>query len=223
MNDQPSAVRLVPFDRDGANENAIVGLATGGFGFIVDAGPPVGVAIITAAHCLPELPPALSFSRDEERSYRDLVHDREPTPDGPRVWATCAFVDPIADVAILAAPDAQWSFTKCAAFESFVESRVPFQLGEVPDDMHVAVYVLSLHGRWVSCTVSTVFGGFSLSDVAGGIQSGMSGSPIVAETGVAIGMVTCSADDGGDEMEQHGQARLSHHLPGWMFRPWRVP
>src|SRR5262249_44616765 len=63
--------------------------------------------IITAAHCLPELPPPSSFSHTQECSYKNLLgtlaHDFGPH----NVWATCMFVDPIADIAILCGPDSQ--------------------------------------------------------------------------------------------------------------------
>jgi hypothetical protein len=59
--------------------------------------------VITAAHCLPRLPPSLSFSFIEERTYAKLLGPigRKRTP----VWAECCFVDPIADLAVLWSPD----------------------------------------------------------------------------------------------------------------------
>ena len=42
-----------------------------GRGFVIEGVR--GRLVITAAHCLPELPPAMSFSLLEERTYRNLL------------------------------------------------------------------------------------------------------------------------------------------------------
>lgn len=44
----------------------------GGRGFIVESGQR-GRFIITVAHCLPALPPAMSFSNLEERTYQNIA------------------------------------------------------------------------------------------------------------------------------------------------------
>ena len=54
--------------------------------------------VITAMHCLPELPIAHGASYIEERTYRGLLG---PVGDGQTVWAECLFADPIADLAVL--------------------------------------------------------------------------------------------------------------------------
>src|SRR5215467_14301412 len=73
--------------------------AGSGRGFVVEgAGESV---VITAAHCLPFLPPTQSFFRPEERTYGPLL---APLGNEPRAWAVCRFVDPIADIAVLGSP-----------------------------------------------------------------------------------------------------------------------
>src|SRR6516162_457012 len=81
-------------------------LATGvmtagsGRGFVVEgAGERL---VITAAHCLPFLPPAQSFFGPKERTYGPLLAS---LGDAPRACAVCRFVDPIADIAVLGSPD----------------------------------------------------------------------------------------------------------------------
>ena len=71
-----------------------------GRGFVVEgAGERL---VITAAHCLPSLPPAQSFFGPKERNYGPLL---APLGSEPRAWAVCRFVDPIADIAVLGSPD----------------------------------------------------------------------------------------------------------------------
>jgi hypothetical protein len=71
-----------------------------GRGFVVEgAGERL---VITAAHCLPSLPPALPAFGLEARTFGPLLARRG---EEPRAWAVCRFVDPIADIAVLGSPD----------------------------------------------------------------------------------------------------------------------
>ena len=71
-----------------------------GRGFVVEgAGERL---VITAAHCLPSLPPAGPSFGLEARTYGPLLACRG---EEPRAWAVCRFVDPIADIAVLGSPD----------------------------------------------------------------------------------------------------------------------
>lgn len=60
--------------------------------------------IVTAAHCLPQLPPPNAMAFTEERTYPDLLG---PLHDSSNVSAECLFVDPVADIAILGGADNQ--------------------------------------------------------------------------------------------------------------------
>jgi len=61
--------------------------------------------IMTAAHCLRNLPPAHPFSNTEERTFPKLIS----TLDGSRkdIWVECLYADPVADIAVLGQPDGQ--------------------------------------------------------------------------------------------------------------------
>lgn len=80
----------------------------GGRGFVVEIDRQR--LVITAAHCLPPLsrkrrlplPHLVSFP--DERTYRALLG---PLEAKPTVSAECLFLDPIADIAVLGAPDEQ--------------------------------------------------------------------------------------------------------------------
>lgn len=95
-----------------------------GRGFIIAAdGRPY---VITAAHCLPALPPAHAMSYQEERTFRDLLG---PIGGKATVWAECVFVDPVADVAVLAQPDNQQLFNEAEAYDELIDPVVPFRIG----------------------------------------------------------------------------------------------
>src|SRR5206468_9078646 len=68
-------------------------------GFVVEAAGER--LVITAAHCLPFLPPAQSFFGPKERAYGRLL---APLGEEPRAWAVCRFVDPVADITVLGSP-----------------------------------------------------------------------------------------------------------------------
>ena len=54
--------------------------------------------VLTAAHCLPKLPPAHALSYLAERTHKNLLG---PLGGRKTVWAECLFADPISDVAVL--------------------------------------------------------------------------------------------------------------------------
>ena len=178
-----------------------------GRGFVVEfAGERL---VITAAHCLPFLPPALPSSGSETRTYGPLLARRE---EAPRTWAVCRFVDPIADIAVLGTPDAPHADD----YQALMATATALPFGDSvrhPVNFWVPARVLSLDGRWFSCTIRHYGGPLWITHAAERVHTGMSGSPIVSETGTAIGVVctTTSPRDGGPN------ARLSDNLPGWLL------
>lgn len=166
--------------------------------------------IITAAHCLPELPPAHAWSYVHERTYPNLVGSVDGEPE---ICAECLFVDPVGDIAVLGEPDGQVLFDQCEAYDDFIDELPALRIGK----LHVSteVWILSLSGKWLQCKAmaQTERGRFSLSEVSGdGIESGMSGSPIVSNSGEAIGVVVTGGRDGGGP-----QPNLNGNLPGAML------
>ena len=180
-----------------------------GRGFVVEgAGERL---VITAAHCLPSLPPALPSFGLEARTYGPLLARRG---EEPRAWAVCRFVDPIADIAVLGSP----GNPHADEYKALMETASALSIGgslRNPVNFWVPARLLSLDGRrWFSCTVRHFGGPLWITHAAEVIRDGMSGSPIVAEAGTAIGVVctTTSPREGGPN------ARLSHNLPGWLLR-----
>jgi hypothetical protein len=186
-----------------------------GRGFVVKLG--TGRAVITAAHCLPKawLPPPHPGRYLSEVTRRLLG----PLGAKPSVWATCLFVDLIADLAVLGQPDEQAMSDEADAYHESVEGMETMVIADAPAEgsemrsysgvIHVggiayteefppipvqtpgvgAAYALSLDGRWVEGRVHRKNGWLAF-EPKKLIQSGMSGSPIISATGAAIGVVS---------------------------------
>jgi hypothetical protein len=141
--------------------------------------------VITAAHCLPFLPPCHAFSYLEDRTYKALLGllGQEPT-----VWAECLFADPVADIAVLGEPDSQELSEQWDAFEALVMAVTPLRIADAPKEARRA-QLLSLAGEWFDCKVQHVGGPLLITDANKGIVGGMSGSPILDAGGSAIGVL----------------------------------
>ncbi len=184
----------------------------GGRGFVVEADR--GRFVITAAHNLPFLPPPMIFSYLHERTYRSLLG----TLGGGRdIAAECVFVDPVSDVAVLGGPSHDDLYDELERFEELVNNVPALAVGSVPatprqDDPKTSALMLSLGGAWFGCTVRRRGHFLWWDDVAQGIESGMSGSPIISETGEAVGVVTCGH---GKEYDPP-QPAIAQTLPHWL-------
>ena len=179
-----------------------------GRGFVVEgAGERL---VITAAHCLPSLPPAGPSFGPEARTFGPLL---APRGEEPRAWAVCRFVDPIGDIAVLGSPDD----SHADDYKALTRTATALSFGDAvrrPVNFWAPARLLSLDGRWFSCTIRHFGGPLWITHAAERVHGGMSGSPIVAKAGTAIGVVctTTSPREGGPN------ARLSHNLPGWLLR-----
>jgi hypothetical protein len=154
--------------------------------------------VITAAHCLPHLPPAHPMSYDHERTYENLL---SRLSNKPRVWAECVFADPVNDIAVLGPPDNQKLEDEADAFEQLVDGCTALRITDPPVGESGA-WAMALDGKWQHRTINCIGG--RLWEDNPKVASGMSGSPIVDGTGVAIGL--CST--GGSETD------LTGSLPG---------
>lgn len=180
--------------------------------------------VITAAHCLPHLPAALS----DERTYHTLLGTlgAEPT-----VSAECLFVDPIGDLAVLGCPDSQMEDDASDAYLNFVDSGSALRLDVVTTPCEA--WLLTLDDRWTRCSVrlSNPYGparSLTLVDAKDGNAAGTSGSPILSADGRAIGVISVGAEtvslDGQTRVvqaEQPGQPLLASALPLWLLSELR--
>jgi hypothetical protein len=189
-----------------------------GRGFLARATDEADALIITAAHCLPSFPPCASFSVLEERTYESLVRLLGAEP---AVWAECRFVDPIADIAVLGPPDPQELPDERDRYGTLLEEIQPFLVSEAP--LGGRAWLLSLDGRWLVCKIERISPSGSLwISEAEKIEGGMSGSPVIADDGSAIGVVctgaTCQSA-GSDVCTEGGpNPVLTLNLPGWFWR-----
>ncbi len=188
-----------------------------GRGFIVADAENIDRYIITAAHCLPRLPPRASFSHTEERTYPRLLGQLRTKRRN--IWAECLFVDPIADIAVLGQPDNQELAKEAEGYDGLVGNVVPFSIADAPEKGEG--FMLSLEGKWFNVHVARCPGGPLWTDHATEpIAGGMSGSPIVLKNGSAIAVVTSASTTGGDLNKCTAGGPdpvLTRNLPGWLL------
>jgi hypothetical protein len=87
--------------------------------------------VVTAAHCLPWLPPCGGALDLGDLTYRAVL---APLGSQPTVWAECLFADPVADVAVLGSPDDQEFFKEAQAYEELVKSVTPIAIAVAPSE-----------------------------------------------------------------------------------------
>jgi hypothetical protein len=188
----------------------VVGL---GRGFVVaDKYDPATRFVITAAHCLPFFPPCVSASTLEDRTYKTLLG---PLGRDPTVWGECLFVDPVGDIAVLGSPDREALSEQADEYDALVDGLCALPIAAAPEESRVLL--LSLDGRWFQSPVSHSGGPLWLYGADEEIVGGMSGSPIISDTGSAIGVVCNSGGLNGPSARNAGPLpRLDYHLPVWL-------
>ena len=172
--------------------------------------------VVTAAHCLPKLPPAHAQSRSEDRTYPKLLGSLGAAKT--EVWAECLFVDPVADVAVLGCPDEQELGDEAEAYFELTENVPALRIGNAKSGKG---WVLSLDGRWIRTTLDVASGVGALS--IDPTKGGMSGSPILNAAGRAVGVVVIGTETTTHSGEHRNlragpQPKLAHNLPGWLLK-----
>ena len=111
-----------------------------GRGFIIEAKE--NRLVVTAAHCLPSFPPPAASVGYDERTYQNLlgVIDGEPS-----VWCELLFADPVADIAVLGAPDGQALYDQHDAYLALTNDRPTLRVADPPGEFTDA-WLLSLDG-----------------------------------------------------------------------------
>ena len=165
----------------------------GGRGFVVATRR--GKLVITAAHCLPRIPPAHPSSYTKDRTYDRLLG---PIGESPSVWSECLFVDPVADVAVLCEPDSQVLCDEWEAYDALVKERPTIRISRVTAPR--SGWLLAKSGEWQRCTLTPHSGEFR-SDLGvkdfgsqDAIALGTSGSPILTGNGHAVGVMSTGED-----------------------------
>lgn len=188
-----------------------------GRGFVVEGkyGRHPQRLVITAAHCLPSLPPCHGASHLEERTYGTLLG---PLGEDATVCAECLFADPIADIAVLGEPDGQELYDESERYEALMNAAATLRIAGAPEEG--GGLLLSLDQLWLPCRIQHVGGPLWTSEAK--TVGGMSGSPIITEDGRAVGVVCtgCGSEATGVLRYPEGpHARLMRSLPGWMLPP----
>jgi hypothetical protein len=185
-----------------------------GRGFVVEEKvSPWRRLVITAAHCLPAIPALPGKRKDRAETFRDLIG---PLGTKASVWTECLSVDPIADIAVLGPPDYQSLHEQAEACETFLASRKPLKVGGAIDwDMPAPATLIGFDGHLIDCAVRSFGGPLLIENSAEPIVGGMSGSPVLDQAGVAIGLLSESSVR--NEIAGEGTAnapRLVLSLPG---------
>ena len=180
--------------------------------------------VITAAHCLqkrpndgqdwePYLPPTMSYSYTEERTYPKLLGS---LGSQPTVWAECLFVDPVADIAVLGKPDDQELGERAEEYVSLVEEAKPVKMRSCRERKESG-WLFALDAQhWFRCKVSGTRKTW-LWEAEEPIRGGMSGSPILAADGKVIAV--CCTSNGSEDTETHTEGGPNPglvNLPGWL-------
>ena len=183
-----------------------------GRGFVVKSAE--HLLVIMAAHCLPHLPFADPAAEAEQRTYRKLLG---LLGDEPTLTTECLFVDPVSGLAVLGPPPESLP-DEGDAYKRVVGSAMTFSIAPMEGDSSRG-WLLSLAGNWFSCNMSHYDGGLWVTEASQGIIGGMPGSPILADDGAVIGVVSCSSGSNGDIHTAGGpNPCLAHHLPVWLWR-----
>jgi hypothetical protein len=110
-----------------------------GRGFVIAVGDKRYV--ITAAHCLPSLPPPILARHLEEETYPGLIG---PLGEDPSVTAACVFIDQMADIAVLGEPDNQAMSDEHGQYEAFFSLLPPFDIAAPPLRARLRVPAVSM-------------------------------------------------------------------------------
>lgn len=183
----------------------------GGRGFVVQ-GQYEERYVITAAHCLDDVPDDVLEVQNELINVGPLA---EPNPD-KHISASVYVWDVACDLAVLGCPDNQTFFDEADAYQAFVRGcvalDVDLEVPPYPPDCGLPFVVYTSDNLWLAGVASTV--GMSTTGLVLGIDisGGTSGSPVFrADNGAVIGVVSISASEA-------GHIHLGDRLPGWMLR-----
>jgi hypothetical protein len=168
----------------------------------------VGHFVITAAHCIPNLPPRGQTTCTGERTYKLLG----PLGVKGTIWVELLFADQIGNLAILGQPANQELTKEAESYDRLLEGTPGFAIANVRANKQINAKVLSLSGQWISCSINHYGGALQLEGAA--IESGMSGSPIISRTGKAVGVVCGNSETDGVQITSIN-IRLMRGLPRW--------
>jgi len=194
---------------------SVLTVGKGGRGFVVKhgRGRRSRRIVVTAAHCLPTVPPAREGKLIGDVSYAKILG---PLGEELTASAKCLFADPVSDLALLGPPDTQALPDESEAFEALVEAATRLPIGDIPAATKIRAWLLSLEDDWLPCSVIHHGGSILIENASRTVLEGMSGSPILNDQEMAIGMVTVRSQEPGTFLTGGGpNPRLANSLPVW--------
>jgi S1-C subfamily serine protease len=188
----------------------------GGQGVIVPGG-----MIVTAAH-------VVNWDVTGQMAQLwDSLYWEDVEIGGRSVKAQVYAVEPVADVAVLGAPDDQAHADVAEAFEACLESikPVPICTKDFPLGEPFAVYIRAHTGDWIKGQavqrgVNAQYLGIT---PEGDIKGGTSGSPVVTAQGLLVGVISRAGGAVGEPTSFSVVPRLHLTAPGWLIRRMRDP
>jgi hypothetical protein len=168
----------------------------------------VGHFVITAAHCIPNLPPRERMTCTGKRTYKLLG----PLGVKNTIWVELLFADQIGNLAILGQPANQELTKEAESYDRLLEGTPGFAIANVRPNKQISAKVLSLSGQWISCSINHYGGTLQLEGAT--IEANMSGSPIISRTGKAVGVVCGNSGTDGVQITSIN-IRLLRGLPRW--------
>jgi len=181
--------------------------------------------VVTAAHCLPKLPPCHAANFPHEKTYESLLGTLD-APE-PAVWAECLFADPIADIALLGSPDPEAMDKYGEPYDEpideyyeLADEAPALRIGTAPQQGRA--WLLALDGQWVPLAVELSGNGLWIEGNPKN-EPGVSGSPLLAEDGSAVALVCMGTSSGRSTADRKPERSgphpvLAHHLPGWLAK-----
>lgn len=178
--------------------------------------------LITNCHCLPSIPDPTSFFDNDEIETAVTVKSLPSEQDGK---AAIAYADPCGDIAVLQSLDAYDGpyYEDSQKYEELVDSlsRItinlePLKRKPVPPQQceRVKVFVRTVDGDWVSGEVNIgMVLDVDLDDKEFRIPGGTSGSPVVNEDGICVGVLKI----GSTSAAEYRALGVPDYLPVWLW------
>lgn len=172
--------------------------------------------VVTAAHCLP---PRESVIFPGTFPLADLLGNLD---GNPAVSVQCLFVDPVADIAVLGMSEDQG--IPLDGYFAVTEQPEPLRIGKIAKEGREWkgwAWLPALDGEWVRVGTRFIGNGLLIEGTPKN-SAGMSGSPILADDGMAIGVVSVGEETINSEgivthIESGPQPALAQCLSGWLL------
>jgi hypothetical protein len=157
------------------------------------------------------VPTARSGKLIGDLSYTKILG---PLGEEPTVSAKCLFADPVSDVALLGPPDKGALPDEGDAFEALIDAAIRLRIGDIPEATKIRAWLLSVEEDWLPCSVIHHGGDLLIENAS--LTEGMSGSPVLNDQEMAIGLVTVGSQKPGTPLAGRGfNPRLVNSLPVW--------